>query len=71
MAGFGRVGKTAAHALASLGANVTIVARSDSQLGEAAVLGYHTERLTDDWEMKEGNLINTIPAKWLAVTENP
>lgn len=69
IAGFGKVGKTAAHALAALGADVTIVARSDSQLGEASVLGYRTERLTDDWEMKEGNLVNTIPAKWLAVPE--
>lgn len=71
VAGFGRVGKTAAHALASLGAKVTIVARSDSQLGEAAVLGYPTERLTDDWKITEGNLINTIPAKWLSFSGTP
>lgn len=70
VAGFGKVGKTAAHALKALGAVVTIVARSESQLGEAAVLGYRTERLTDDWELKEGNLVNSIPAKWLAVPQN-
>lgn len=69
IAGFGKVGKTAAHALASLGANVTIVARSDDQLGEASVLGYRTERLTDDWTLEEGNLVNTIPARWLTVPE--
>ena len=71
VAGFGKVGKATAHALASLGAIVTVVARSDDQLGEAAYHGYKTERLTDDWAIKEGILINTIPAKWLAVLRDP
>ncbi len=35
VAGFGRVGKMVADVLSSLGANVTIIARSDAQLGEA------------------------------------
>lgn len=70
IAGFGKVGKATAHALASLGAVVTVVARSDDQLGEACYHGYKTERLTDDWAMEEGILINTIPSKWLAATQN-
>lgn len=71
VAGFGRVGKATAHALASLGAVVTVVARSDDQLGEACYHGYKTERLTNDWAMQEGTLINTIPVKWLAAPQNP
>ena len=71
IAGFGKVGKATAYALASLGAIVTVVARSDDQLGEASYHGYKTERLMDDWVIKEGILINTIPAKWLAATKNP
>ncbi|WP_318615363.1 NAD(P)-dependent oxidoreductase [Sporosarcina sp. YIM B06819] len=71
VAGFGKVGKTTAHALAALGADVTVVARSVTQLSEAAVLGYKTERLTADFDITTGNLVNTIPAKWLAVTGNP
>ncbi|KAA0966467.1 hypothetical protein FQ087_09630 [Sporosarcina sp. ANT_H38] len=71
IAGFGKVGKATAHALASLGAIVTVVARADAQLGEACYHGYKTELLTDDWAMKDEILINTIPAKWLAATKNP
>ncbi|MBO0585733.1 dipicolinate synthase [Sporosarcina sp. E16_8] len=71
VAGFGKVGKATAHALASLGAVVTVVARSNDQLGEACYHGYKTERLTDDWSMKKGILINTIPVKWLAAPQNP
>ena len=44
VAGFGKVGKATAHALASLGADVTVVARSDAQLGEACYHGYKTEQ---------------------------
>ena len=32
-------------------ANVTIIARSDEQLGEAASHGYNAEQLTDDFEV--------------------
>ncbi|NYF24280.1 NAD(P)-dependent oxidoreductase [Sporosarcina sp. JAI121] len=71
VAGFGRVGKATAHALASLGGHVTVLARSDDQLAEASYHGYKIERLTDEWDMKEGILINTIPAQWLAISENP
>ncbi len=70
VAGFGRVGKLTAQVLASLGAYVTVLARSHTQLSEAAALGYKIERLRDDFDMREGNLINTIPAKWLSVAEN-
>jgi dipicolinate synthase subunit A len=71
VAGFGKVGKMTAHVLASLGVNVTVVARSITQLSEASVLGYKTEQLTADFHMSAGNLINTIPSKWLAVSGNP
>ena len=71
IAGFGKVGKATAHALASLGAHITVVARSDEQLGEASIHGYKTERLTSKWSMLEGTLINTIPAKWLEISETP
>jgi len=71
VAGFGKVGKATAHTLASLGAIVTVVARSEAQIGEACYHGYKTEQLTDNWAMKEGTLINTIPTKWLTATENP
>jgi dipicolinate synthase subunit A len=71
VAGFGKVGKTTAHALAALGADVTVIARSDTQLGEAFSNGFKIELLTNEWAIKEGNLINTIPAKWLAITDSP
>ncbi|MFJ7933191.1 hypothetical protein [Sporosarcina sp. NPDC096371] len=71
VAGFGKVGKMTAHVLASLGSEVTVVARSITQLSEATALGYKTEQLTADFDMTEGNLVNTIPAKWLAVNGNP
>ena len=51
MAGFGKVGKMTAHVLAALGADVTVVARSITQLSEAAALGYETEQLTADFDM--------------------
>lgn len=71
VAGFGKVGKATAYTLASLGADVTVVARSDAQLGEAVSNGFKIEHLTNEWDLKEGNLINTIPAKWLALTGSP
>ena len=42
IAGFGKVGKTTAHVLASLGATVTIVARSDTTRGSGC------NRLSDE-----------------------
>lgn len=71
VAGFGKVGKMTAHVLTALGAHVTIVARSITQLSEAVALGYGTEPLTADFELVAGNLVNTIPAQWLAVNANP
>lgn len=67
VAGFGRVGKMIVHVLSSLGAFVTVLARSDTQLGEAAALGHNFEQLTDKFELKDGCLVNTIPAQWLTV----
>lgn len=70
VAGFGKVGKMTAHVLASLGASVTVIARSATQLGEAAALGYRVKPLTNDCIPNEGNFINTIPAQWFSVSEN-
>ncbi|WP_342512551.1 hypothetical protein MKY34_18330 [Sporosarcina sp. FSL K6-1522] len=69
VAGFGKVGKATAHVLASLGARVTVIARSAAQLGEAEAMQYETIQLTDDFHMNEGQLVNTIPAKWLSLPE--
>ncbi|WP_203246272.1 hypothetical protein [Sporosarcina beigongshangi] len=71
VAGFGKVGKMTAHVLAALGAHVTVVARSITQLSEAAALGYEIELLTADFDLVAGNLVNTIPAQWLAINTNP
>lgn len=67
VAGFGKVGKMTAHLLKSIGATVVIIARSETQLGEAATLGYDVISLTDNFVLDEGTLVNTIPAKWLSV----
>lgn len=68
VAGYGRVGKVVADVLASLGGEITILARSDAQLGEAQSRGFSTKRLTSDCNLTNGCLINTIPAKWLSLT---
>ncbi|MGN7386765.1 hypothetical protein [Sporosarcina sp. SAFN-015] len=67
IAGFGKVGKATAAVLSSLGASVTILARSKEQLGEAAANGYKTMLLPADTVNVTGILVNTIPAKWLQV----
>jgi len=67
IAGFGKVGKMTAAVLSSLGASVTILARSPDQLGEAAAIGYETMLLPNDTVNLTGILVNTIPAKWLQV----
>lgn len=69
IAGFGRVGKMTAEVLTSLGGSVTILVRSDEQLGEAEAFRYGTERLAEEPFRSDGILINTIPAKWLEVEE--
>ncbi|WP_438317742.1 hypothetical protein [Sporosarcina sp. FA9] len=65
VAGLGKVGKMVADVLASLGAHVTILARSNTQLGEALANHYSAQKLTSDFELQEGCLINTIPSQWL------
>lgn len=65
VAGYGRIGKIVADTLRSLGGNVTVIARSDAQLGEAAARGFQTANLAA-FDMKESYVVNTIPAKWLA-----
>ncbi|MCG7342919.1 hypothetical protein MHZ92_02165 [Sporosarcina sp. ACRSL] len=70
IAGFGKVGKMTAAVLSSLGAYVTILARSADQLGEAASIGYETMVLPNDTVDLKGILVNTIPAKWLQVGNN-
>ncbi|MDW0115683.1 hypothetical protein QTL97_01865 [Sporosarcina thermotolerans] len=70
IAGFGKVAKMTADVLFSLGASVTILARSQDQLGEASAIGYNTLPLTPGDVNLQGNFINTIPAKWLRASEN-
>lgn len=67
ISGFGKVGKSTAAVLASLGAAVTILARSPEQLGEAAASGYQTMPIPTGTVELKGILVNTIPAKWLQV----
>lgn len=67
ISGFGKVGKTTAACLSSLGAAVTILARSADQLGEAAAIGYKTMPLPSGTVDLKGILVNTIPSQWLHV----
>lgn len=67
--GFGKVAKMTAQVLSSLGGAITILARSPNQLGEAAAIGYNTIELKSGKLNLQGTLINTIPAKWLEVSE--
>lgn len=70
IAGFGKVGKSTAAVLSSLGAAVTILARSADQLGEAAAVGYKTMQLPTGTVDIKGILVNTIPSKWLLVSKD-
>lgn len=63
--GFGRVAKMLAFMLNRLGANVHVLARSDSQIQEAIAYGYVASQLTPQNVKKPYYLINTIPNKWL------
>lgn len=65
IAGYGRIGKMVADTLRSLGGKVTVIARSDAQLGEAAARGFEVNRLMDIANRTDSYLVNTIPAKWL------
>lgn len=67
VAGYGRIGKMVADALHGLGGRVTIIARSEAQLGEAAARGFQTKRLNDTLNCAGSYFINTIPAKWLTI----
>ncbi|MFD1928652.1 hypothetical protein ACFSFY_11485 [Sporosarcina siberiensis] len=66
VAGFGKVGKMVADVLSSLGADITILARSNTQLGEALSNHYNAQRLTSNFEVQEGCLVNTIPSQWFS-----
>lgn len=70
IAGFGKVAKRTAHVLGAMGATVTIYARSDEQLGEAASYGYEVQSLEKAHTLTSGVLINTIPAKWYTLHKN-
>ncbi|MCD7944500.1 MAG: hypothetical protein LUH43_06440 [Clostridia bacterium] len=71
--GFGRVARNTAGLFASLGAEVTVAARSESALSEAAANGYGTARLFAFGEKLVGEklaaisradlIINTVPAR--------
>ena len=69
VAGYGRVGKMVVDVLNSLGGHVTVVARSDAQLGEARMRGHQVLRLSSSLEI-DGYLVNTIPSKWLSEQSN-
>ncbi|WP_210469389.1 dipicolinate synthase [Sporosarcina sp. 6E9] len=66
VAGYGRVGKMVADSLKPLGADVTVLARSDAQLGEAKMRGFNAERFSIELKMSEAYLINTIPVQWFS-----
>ncbi|MGX9133714.1 NAD(P)-dependent oxidoreductase [Rummeliibacillus sp. JY-2-4R] len=63
--GFGRVAKMLAYMLHRLGANVHILARSNSQIQEAIAYGYVASQLLPENMKQSYYLINTIPNKWL------
>ncbi|WP_102692615.1 dipicolinate synthase [Rummeliibacillus pycnus] len=62
--GFGRVAKMLAYMLHKLGANVHILARSNSQIQEAIAYGYTASQLLPENLTEPYYLINTIPNKW-------
>ena len=71
--GYGRIGKMLAHLLASIGAEVTVVARNGAQLAEASSFGYQTLRISEYAPFRgfakiltrtDCNVIfNTVPAR--------
>lgn len=67
VAGYGRVGKMIADVLGALGGDVTILVRSEVDLGEAESRGFKTTRIDSDLNLSNTCLINTIPAKWLSL----
>ncbi|UQW98432.1 dipicolinate synthase [Rummeliibacillus sp. G93] len=65
--GFGRVAKMLAYMFHKLGANVHILARSNSQIQEAIAYGYVADQLIPENTTEHDYLINTIPNKWFTV----
>ena len=69
VAGYGRVGKMVADALASLGGDVTVIARSVAQLSEAKVRGFKADPLSENMKLEDSYLVNTIPTRWFSVQQ--
>ena len=69
VAGYGRVGKMVADALASLGGDVTVVARSVAQQSEAKLRGFNIAPLSADMKIEDCYLVNTIPTRWFAAQQ--
>lgn len=67
VAGYGRVGKMVADTLASLGGDVTIVARSVAQQSEAEMRGFKVVPLLDNLKIEDSFLVNTIPTPWFSI----
>lgn len=65
--GYGRIGKTVAHKLAGLGANVSVVARNYTDLAWISSYKYHAIHLEnmEAFLYKMDTIINTIPALML------
>lgn len=64
--GFGRIGKVLAKNVSSLGAKVTVYARSDSDLAWARVFGYKVQNINsitaDNYPFSDANAVfNTVP----------
>jgi len=69
VAGYGRVGKMVADVLSSLGGYITIIVRADAQHGEAKARGFEVVQSVANYK-RDSCLINTIPSKWLSITDN-
>ncbi len=68
--GFGRVGKACASVLASLGAEVTVSARSEKARADAAAIGYKTAKIGDLNALCAADaVINTVPQRIIAKAE--
>lgn len=61
--GYGRVGKLTAHRFASLGARVSVAARSFADLAWAEAMGYGVEQTTRlaGWLCGYDLVVNTVP----------
>ena len=70
VAGYGRVGKMIADIISSLGGDVSVIARSAAHLGEAKMRGFQVKQISENLEISDGYLVNTIPAKWFSVQQD-